>query len=336
MSRETRDQELRQQTRQAVLDNFKRWRERENFVAPPAGYKVIFLGTGGNPEAVIGQHLRTAGFVLNFGGLRFYVDPGPGAVVHSLEAGIDLGALDGVYISHGHLDHYSGAESIIEAMCWAMSTRRGHLLAPKDVLEGDHLVSRYHQGVREALGPYKGGPKVIALQAHQPVNIKGITIIPVPAYHGGENYGFVADCGRLRLGYTSDTSYIISYRTAAGIEQVDRTPIMDMDEIVDYRHDIKETFGSVDVLIANVTTHNVWAHRHITTLGLPHILKGSRVKLCLLSHFNISCVQPLDLRQEMARYVEEVSGVKTLAAFDGSEFDFKDILQGLGVWPCAV
>ncbi len=323
------DAELRRKTREAAAESFSKYRHREEPAPPPPGATVTFLGTGGNPEAVFNQVPRTAGFVLVVDGLRLYVDPGPGAVVRAQEAGIDLGALDGIFISHGHLDHYAGAEAVIEGMCWGMFSRRGYLMAPRQMLERDRLLSCYHQGLKTHTG-YKGGPTVVLLQAHQPIQIKNAVLTPVPVYHTEENYGFVLNTGNVSIGYTSDTNYIKSYSTPEGIKETGRRgPIMDLLEVVDYRRDIKEMFSQVDVLIANVTSHNVYAHRHITTLGLPHLLQGSKVKLCFITHFNHCCLRPEDLRPAMAAYVENRSGVRTLYAADGAVYDIEAILKQL-------
>jgi ribonuclease BN (tRNA processing enzyme) len=303
------------------------WREREE-VGPDLQWEgtVCFLGTGGNPEAVSGQYPHTAGFVITIDGVQLYIDPGPGAVVRANELGLDLGRLDGIYISHGHIDHYEGAESIIEAMCWAMSSRRGLLMTTQQVLQEELLISEYHQGEKVRTG-YVGGPDIHVLKEYEPIKIKDLTITPIPAYHGGENYGFVIEGRNCKIGYTSDTNYIRSYLTSEGVKEMGKVgPLMDFQGIVDFRKDIKEAYQDVDILIANITTHNSWAHRHITTLGLPHLLEGSKVKACLLTHFNYSCVEPVDLRDAMAEYVEMNCGIKCIAAKDDDIFNFLDLI----------
>ncbi|ABO51496.1 beta-lactamase domain protein [Desulforamulus reducens MI-1] len=321
------DQELREKTGTAAIESYTKYRHRQEPAPAAPGASVLFLGTGGNPEAVFSQVPRTAGFILVVDGLRLYVDPGPGAVVRAREAGLDLGSLDGIFISHGHLDHYAGAEAVIEAMCWGMFVRRGVVLAPRQVLERDRLLSIYHQG-KDRLSGYKGGPTVRILEAHQPMPIGKVALTPIPAYHGEENYGFILQTESLTLGYTSDTNYIQGYTTPEGSKDLSyRGPIMDLIDIVDYRTDIKEAFSQVDVLIANVTSHNVYAHRHITTLGLAHLLRGSKVKLCIMTHFNHCCLSPDDLRPPMATYVEQTSGVRTLYAVDGGNYNIAEILR---------
>lgn len=321
------DIKLREKTQLAIFDSRDRWRDRTDRPKRTPGWGITFLGTGGNPEAVIAQKPRTAGFMVEFGDLYMCVDPGPSALLGVKEMGLDLGALDAVYISHGHVDHYAGAEGIIEGMCWAMSTRRGVLMGPRALFTEDHIISSFHQGDTEIHG-YRGGPQVMYLGEGRTVSLKGATITPVTAYHGGENYGFILEAQGLRLGYTSDTNYIVSYSTGAGLEEVKRFgPIMDLEHIVKYREDVKKAFSGVDVLIANVTSHNAWAHRHITGIGLAHLLKGSHIKLCYLTHFNYCCVEPEDLRFEMAEYVEKASGIRTKAAVDLAYLDLKPFLK---------
>jgi ribonuclease BN (tRNA processing enzyme) len=319
-------------TNQAVKQSF--WRHRKREVLPPTGNSVVFLGTGGNPEATFTQQPQTAGFIIAAGGVRIYVDPGPGAVVRAQQMNFDLGTLDAVYISHGHLDHYGGAEGVIEAMCWAMFARRGQLLAPQNALDGEGIISYYHQGFSSYAG-YQGGPQVTALQAQQPVMLKDSRLIPIKAYHSDHNFGFILETGKLTIGYTSDTNYIRKYSTPTGIVEVGKGhhkgPVMDMLDIVEYREDIKQAFSQVDVLIANVTTHNAWAHRHLTTLGLSHMLQNSKVKLCFLTHFNHICVEPVDIRGLMAQYIEETTGVKSVVAYDGATHDLDRLLEYMGV-----
>jgi len=317
------DEMLRNKTKEAILLSRDKWKERHEPDPGSAGSKVTFLGTGGNPEAVIGQVPRTAGFFLHIDDLRLYVDPGIGAPIYANEAGIDTGTLDAVYISHGHTDHYAGAETIIEGMCWGMSAKRGIVLGPKQLFEEKNIISKYHQGETAPSG-YAGGPVIFYLEAYKTVVVKGVRITPIPAYHGGENYGFVLEGRDIRLGYTSDTNYIRKFSTPEGIVEVDRIgTVMDLEKILEYRQDIKAAYSNVDVLIANITCHNSWFHRHITSIGLAHLLKGSQIKLCIMTHFNYCCVEPEDLRPLMADYVQMASGVKVRPAYDNQSFDLK-------------
>lgn len=320
------DNILREKTKAAIEMSKEKWKLRQEPQDSGQGQEITFLGTGGNPEAVIGQVPQTAGFYIHLDGLKLYVDPGIGAPGACRDMGIDAGALDAIFISHGHTDHYAGAETMIEAMCWGMFVKRGKVLAPKQVFEEKNIISSYHQG-KKNYGGYQGSPELVYLEPHQTVDLKGVRLTPIPAYHADENYGFILEGKNYKIGYTSDTNYIRSFATPEGVVEVSRMgTVMDMKEIVDYRTDIKEAYSDVDVLIANVTCHNAWLHRHITTMGLAHLLRGSKVKLCIMTHFNYCCVEPEDIRDIMAKFVAQETSIKVLPAHDGQLFNLSKLL----------
>lgn len=314
MEKKSLDFELRELTLEALKLGRARWKNRSSIRPRDNGSFIWFMGTGGNPEATICQQPATAGFVVGIAKLLIYVDPGPGAAVKAAEAGFDPGLLDGIFISHGHVDHYAGVEPIIEGMCWAMSQQRGVLLAPAKVFE-EGLVSRFHQGFGDKKF-YKGGPRVIVLKPFEKVPLNEVvSLTPIPVHHGQENYGFTIEAPGIKIGYTSDTNYVTSFITDEGLQEGGRWgAVMDILEIEGYRKDLKDIFSGVDILIANITSHNALLHRHITGLGLAHLLRGTQVKLCIITHFGHACVHPVDMRDKMAQFVMESSGVKTIAA----------------------
>jgi len=86
------------------------------------GVKLIFLGTGGGRFATITQKRRTGGFRLISKKLNIHIDPGPGALIYSIEAGLNPQKIKTVLVSHRHPDHYSNAEILVEAMTRGMTT----------------------------------------------------------------------------------------------------------------------------------------------------------------------------------------------------------------------
>ena len=311
------DRILREKTNNAIQYSRKKWKDRQaDLDSFQDGATLTFLGTGGNPEAVISQRPRTGGFIIHLGRLNMIIDPGPGAILSLTELDVDLGMLNAIYISHGHVDHYAGVERIIEGMCWAMSARRGVVLGPERVFKKDKQISDYHQGDSLSSG-YKGGPEIRHLKSGEKIVVEDATLTPITAYHGFENYGFILEHKGFKLGYTSDTNYVRVLRAGDKLIDVKKVGVVNEEvTIEEYRQDIKDIFSDVDFLIANVTTHNAWFHRHITTLGLAHLLKDSKVKKCFITHFNYSCIEPEDLRESMATYVQEATGVETYVAYD--------------------
>lgn len=314
-------------TEEAVRENRYNWKLKE---APEktSENRLLFLGTGGNPYNLASQYKQTGGICMFLDGALLLVDPGPASVLHAIRNGIDVRGIDGIYISHGHTDHYLDMGTAIEAMTHIMSKHRGKVMLPAEMLDLG-LLSLYHQGKALAEAGYVGGPEeVITLTPHQPLPFGKGTITPIPAHHGGSNFGFIYASPSIRLGYTSDTSYIRSYEQYDGTEvPISWQPITEFKQVKTFRQDIKDAYSDVDVLIANVSYFHLFGYRHITGVGLGHLLQGTSVKICIITHLDPACYHPVDLTADIAAYVEEVSGVKTILAKDNTEFKLAELMK---------
>jgi phosphoribosyl 1,2-cyclic phosphodiesterase len=124
-------------------------------------FEVIFLGTGGGRFATITQQPRTGGIRILSDELNVHLDPGPGALVYSLEAGLNPQKLDGIIVSHSHIDHMNDAAVLVEAMTSGGTRKRGLLAAAHSVLYGnevcDKAISRYHMNLPERVIEAKPG-----------------------------------------------------------------------------------------------------------------------------------------------------------------------------------
>jgi phosphoribosyl 1,2-cyclic phosphodiesterase len=111
--------------------------------------EIIMLGTGGGRFVTITQRRRTAGIRVLGERLNLHLDPGPGALVHSINEGLSPQKLDAVFVSHCHPDHYTDAEVLIEAMTHGMTRRHGTLVADRSAIRGSSVcgpsISKYHQ-----------------------------------------------------------------------------------------------------------------------------------------------------------------------------------------------
>ena len=72
---------------------------------------VYLLGTG---AAVSDPHRTTTMLAIEEAGRLFVIDCGGDAVQRCLQAGLDAGAMDGLYLTHEHPDHVSGFPLLIE------------------------------------------------------------------------------------------------------------------------------------------------------------------------------------------------------------------------------
>jgi len=102
---------------------------------------IKFLGTGG-ARFVVSKQLRASGGIwLSYQGTQVIIDPGPGALVKALSSRpkLDPAKLDGIILTHRHLDHASDVNIMIEAMTKGGFKKKGTLFAPADALDSDRL-----------------------------------------------------------------------------------------------------------------------------------------------------------------------------------------------------
>ncbi len=293
---------------------------RSEEVSPRRGDFLHFLGTGGNPSGVIGQRRRTGGIWLSLAGAEIAIDPGPGAAYHAARAHLDSRTLSGVLISHGHTDHYLAAGALIEGMCRGMSRRQGVLALPEEALRGG-LVGQFHRG-EEPSPWYRGGPSVRTWQAGMPLAVGPITVTPFRVEHGPENYGLVVCGGGMRIAYSSDASYVRSYRDERGTLHEVRggEPLFLPSEIVAVREELVEALRGADLAVLNVSFFWQHAHRHLTALGAVDLLRRCGVPRAVITHFDQSAAPDADA---IAAFVATESGANVIAARDGMHLDLE-------------
>jgi len=128
---------------------------------PSPPLELVFLGTGGGRFTTITQKRRTGGIRILHNKANIHLDPGPGALIYSLETGLSPQKINGLLISHRHPDHYNDAEILIEAMTKGMTKKKGLLAAAHSVLYGsEHTtpsISEYHQQMPEQVIDAKPG-----------------------------------------------------------------------------------------------------------------------------------------------------------------------------------
>jgi len=124
-------------------------------------FELVFLGTGGGRFAMITQRIRTGGLRILSDKLNLHVDPGPGALVYSLEMGLNPQKIQGILVSHSHLDHTNDLGVLIEAMTDGATKKKGMLTAAHSVLYGndicDKAISDYHKSLPEKIVDAKLG-----------------------------------------------------------------------------------------------------------------------------------------------------------------------------------
>jgi phosphoribosyl 1,2-cyclic phosphodiesterase len=165
---------------------------------------ITFLGTGGGRFATVTQKRRTAGIRIITDDANIHLDPGPGALVYSINAGLDPQKINAILVSHSHPDHYTDAEVLIEAMTKGTKQKTGTLAAANSVLNGNPTceasISKYHQKMPQ---------QTITAKPGTAFQIASLKVTAVKAQHTDPDaVGFrfqTPDHGD--FAYTSDTEY---------------------------------------------------------------------------------------------------------------------------------
>ncbi|MDH5441168.1 MAG: MBL fold metallo-hydrolase [Candidatus Bathyarchaeota archaeon] len=260
--------------------------------------EIIFLGTGGGRFAMITQQRRTGGIRILSDNSNIHLDPGPGALIYSLEAGLDPQKINAILVSHSHTDHVTDAQVLIEAMSRGTKSKRGLLAAAHSVLYGNEVcgqsISNYHQSIPE---------KVIDAQVGVKFSIGDLEVRTTRAEHSDPDaVGFrlvTADYGD--FAYTSDSEYF------GGIE--------------DY-------YKGVRLLILCVLRPygRPWKG-HMTTEDAIKIAEKVRPEMTIITHFGMGMI--FKARGE-AQIIETKTGIPTKPATDGMHIYLAEEIQ-LGI-----
>lgn len=250
--------------------------------------EIVFLGTGGGRINLLQQRRWTGGFRIN-GSMNIHVDPGPGALVRSIQANQNPMKLDAIIVTHLHVDHYSDANVLVEAMSHYTLKKHGIIIGSRNSIEGnengDRAFTSYHLSKAEEVYSAKWGEK-----RKFSGEKGGFEIEILKSRHEEEScFGFKLEMDGLTFGYTSDTEYFDGL----------------------YRQ-----YKGCDWLISNTMKPHADAFKgHFTGDQTIELLKVAKPKMAILTHMGMKMLNE-GPEKEAAR-IEKESGVRTLAARDG-------------------
>jgi len=243
---------------------------------------IKFLGTAGARFVMIKQLRASGGLWLSYKGTNLLIDPGPGSIVRcaSSRPKLDPTSLDGIILTHRHLDHSNDINVMIEAMTEGGFKKRGVVFVSSDALDSDPIILSHVRSLPDKIINLKEG------QEYTLGNIKFTT--PKRHTHSVETYGLKFLLDKITISLIADTRYF------QGIEEL-------------YKADI--------VIINLVFFEPRPGIDHLNIEEAKRIIKEIRPDTAILTHFGMSMLKkkPHDLAEKM----KEELGINVVAAYDG-------------------
>lgn len=251
---------------------------------------IKFLGTAGARFVMAKQLRSSAGTFIRIGGRNLVLDPGPGTLVRLAKArpSIDVTKLDGIILSHVHIDHSSDINVLIDAMSAGGLEKRGVIFAPASCLEGEEAV---------VLKYLRSFPRAFEiLEAESAYELGGLSFTTSKAHdHGTETYGVSFDRDGAKISFLVDTRYFPELVTS---------------------------YSGSEVLVMNVVRykpHPSGTVLHLCVDDARELLDQIRPRTAVLTHFGMTMIRakPWSVAQRLA----DELGLDVRAASDGMTLD---------------
>jgi phosphoribosyl 1,2-cyclic phosphodiesterase len=253
---------------------------------------IKFLGTAGARFVVIKQLRASGGVWLSAGKTNLYIDPGPGALVRCLNSRpkLEPSTLDGILLTHKHLDHSGDINVMIEAMTEGGFKRKGVLFAPRDALEEDSVVLKYAMGYVE---------KIEMLKEDSKYRIGDIRFSTARRHqHRVETYGLNFTTSPLTISFVTDTRFFPElpslYRGEILVIHVVRLKPIGDDPI-----------------------------DHLSVEDVKSIIRKAKPRLTILTHFGMTMIKAKPW--VVAAELEKELGLRVIAASDGMKIDLEEV-----------
>ncbi len=245
------------------------------------------------------QRRRTAGIRIEHGDTQIHIDPGPGALVHSIYAGLNPMKLDGVVVTHCHPDHYTDAEVLVEAMTGGTTRKRGVLAAAKSVLRGgedlDPSISKYHQHL---------AGRVEEMTPGHHFSIGDIDFETIKAVHGDGD----AVCVRFEAPDTGALTYTSDTEVYSGLSESLR--------------------GCRMLVLGTMWPRGNKLVGHMCTEDALPLIREAKPKCVITTHYGIKILNADPAKE--AAWLEEQTSVPTIAAVDGMTVTLADSITTKG------
>ncbi|MCM8772718.1 MAG: MBL fold metallo-hydrolase [Candidatus Omnitrophica bacterium] len=249
---------------------------------------IKFLGTAGARFVMISQLRYSGGIFFSIDGIFFIVDPGPGTLVRAVQSKpkIDLTKIDGIFLSHRHIDHSCEINLMIEVMTDGGFKKKGVVFAPSDCLFEDPVILLYCRNFPE---------KLEIIEEKKKYEFKNLELgIPIKHRHGVETYGFKLKTKDKIISYIPDTEFF---------------------------PDLIGAYSGSHILIINTVLYEKRENiQHLCLSEAEEIIRNIKPEKAILTHFGMTM-----LKNKIWEKKEEISkrvNTEVIIANDGMTFEF--------------
>lgn len=258
--------------------------------------RIKFLGTAGARFVVSKQVRASGGLWFSLDNANFLVDPGPGTLLKcaTSKPRLDPITLDGIILTHRHLDHSTDVNVMIEAMTQGGFKSKGELFTPADALNDDPVVLRY---LRHFLD------NIHTLEEGGTYSLRDIGFnTPVRHIHGVETYGIKFQSSKYVISLIADTRYF---------------------------PELPGHYSKSDLLILNVVRHEAAGMSlrvdHLNLEDVKVLIKEAKPRVAIMTHFGMTMVRAKPW--ELADKLSDELGTRVIAARDGMDFKLDEELR---------
>jgi ribonuclease BN (tRNA processing enzyme) len=247
---------------------------------------IKFLGTAGARFVMIRQLRSSAGIWLNYNSTNLLIDPGPGCLVrcHKSRPKLDPSKLDGIILTHKHLDHSGDLNVMVEAMTDGGFKKKGKLFLPSDALGEDGVIFSYLE---------KKAKKIEKLKKKK-FKAKNIEFsVPIKNKHSVETYGVKFYLDKEVVAYVSDTKNF---------------------------NKLIKAYSDATVLILNVVFFKSRPdYDHLSLSEAVDLVRQIKPKKAIFTHFGISILKnkPYLLEEK----IKKETNLDICFAYDGMSVD---------------
>ncbi|HOX53992.1 MAG: MBL fold metallo-hydrolase [Candidatus Omnitrophica bacterium] len=243
---------------------------------------IKFLGTAGARFVMIKQLRASGGLWVSYKGTNVIVDPGPGSIVRcsASKPKLDPTTLDGIILTHKHLDHSNDINVMIEAMTEGGFKKRGTVFVPADALEIEPVILPHTKSFPD---------RIIYLKEGEEYSIENIRFAtPKRHLHTVETYGLKFLFDKISVSLIADTRYF------EGIED----------------------YYKSDIVIINLVFYEPRPGiDHLNFEEAKQIIRNINPSMAILTHFGMSMLKHKP--HELAEELKANTGINVVAAYDG-------------------